>query len=228
MIANIVYSNSDYFDVLDIFIDEWNKYYNKELIVFADQKYKDKKTLIYNKDLKYSDRLIQCLEQMNDDILLYQHEDMFLYDYPNQNKIDEYENILKNNEYSFIRLTKAGACNFSKTNLSETLLSISPDSTNFFAVQSSLWKKNKFIEFLKKSESLNIWDLEHLSPIINRKTNLQGLCHFDNEQKRGCHHDSNAWPYIATAINKGRWNFSEYTNELMKIEKILNNKRGKI
>jgi hypothetical protein len=228
MITNIVYSNSDYFDALDVFIDEWNKYYNKDLIIFADKSYKNKQTIIYNKDLKYTDKLIQCLEQLNSNILLYQHEDMFLYDYPNQNKIYEYKNILENNEYSFIRLTKTGACNFSKNNLSKTLLNISPDSTNFFVIQSSLWKKNDLIKFLKQAGSLNMWDLEESSPIINSKINLQGLCHFDNEQKRGGHHDSNVWPYIATAIVKGKWNFSEYKIELEKIEKISNNQRDKI
>ena len=47
MITNIVYSNNEYFDVLDIFIDEWNHYYNKDLIVFADTPYKNKKTITF-------------------------------------------------------------------------------------------------------------------------------------------------------------------------------------
>lgn len=35
------------------------------------------------------------------------------------------------------------------------------------------------------------------------------------KKKRGMsHYDSSIWPYIATAIVKGRWNFSEYPNEL--------------
>ena len=88
MITNIVYSNNDYFDVLDIFIDEWNHQYNKDLIVFADTPYKNKKTITYNNNSKYTDRLIECLEQINNEIVLYQHEDMFLYDYPNQNKMN--------------------------------------------------------------------------------------------------------------------------------------------
>ena len=36
-----------------------------------------------------------------------------------------------------------------------------------------------------------------------------------NEVKRGLYHcDSIVFPYIATAINKGRWNTSEYRKEL--------------
>jgi hypothetical protein len=69
MITNIVYSNNEYFDVLDIFIDEWNHYYNKDLIVFADTPYKNKKTITYNNNSKYTDRLIECLEQINNEIV---------------------------------------------------------------------------------------------------------------------------------------------------------------
>ena len=35
------------------------------------------------------------------------------------------------------------------------------------------------------------------------------------ERKRGLYHyDSLVFPYIATAINKGKWNYNEYQKEL--------------
>ena len=38
------------------------------------------------------------------------------------------------------------------------------------------------------------------------------------EKKRGMYHyDSIVFPYIATAINKGKWNMSEYQTELDKM-----------
>ena len=37
----------------------------------------------------------------------------------------------------------------------------------------------------------------------------------DKDKKRGLfHYDSSIFPYIATAIVKGKWNYSEYKNEL--------------
>ena len=225
MITNTVYSHSSYFDVLEIFLDRWHLFYGEEIIVFADKKYKDYETIIYDDKLNYTDRLIQCLENTDCDILLYQHEDMFLYDEPDSKKLKYYEDILRDTDNSFIRLTKAGACNFSKTSLSETLLNISKDSENFFAVQSTLWKRVDLIKFLKAAGSLNIWDLEWTSPNINSKASLSGLSHFDNEPPRGGHFDSNMWPYVATAINKGKWNFGEYEKEFSEIDKVLNNKR---
>ena len=225
MITNTVYSHSDYFDVLEIFLEQWNLFYGEEIIVFSDKEYKDYKTVIYDGELSYTDRLIQCLENTEGEVLLYQHEDMFLYDYPNLEKLNDYERILNESGESFIRLTKAGSCKFSQSDLNETLLNISEDSENFFAVQSTLWKKDDLIKFLKEAGSLNIWDLEATSPAINSGPRLSGLCHFDNEPIRGGHHDSNMWPYVATAINKGKWNFPEYEEELSKVDKVLNNKR---
>ena len=225
MITNTVYSHSDYFDVLEIFLEQWNLFYGEEIIVFSDKEYKDYKTVIYDGELSYTDRLIQCLENTEGEVLLYQHEDMFLYDYPNLEKLNDYERILNESGESFIRLTKAGSCKFSQSVSNKTLLNISEDSENFFAVQSTLWKKDDLIKFLKEAGSLNIWDLEATSPAINSGPRLSGLCHFDNEPTRGGHHDSNMWPYVATAINKGKWNFPEYEEELSKVDKVLNNKR---
>ena len=51
---------------------------------------------------------------------------------------------------------------------------------------------------------------------------------YNNERKRGKNHwDSNYFPYIATAIVKGEWNFMEYKTELMEIltsNKIFTNR----
>lgn len=227
MISYIVYSNSSYFDVLDIFFEKWREFYDKEITVLADKVYKDEKTILYDSNLQYSERLKDCLEQINDDIVLYQHEDMFLYQKPDEKKIIEYSEILKGSDFSFIRLTKAGSCIFSKTNLNDTLLSISSESLNFFAVQSSLWKRLDLINFLKEAGPMSIWQLEAQSHLINcKKLFLKGLSHFDNEPLRGQqHHDSNVWPYIATAINKGKWNFLEYSSEFSRIPSVLRNSR---
>jgi hypothetical protein len=38
------------------------------------------------------------------------------------------------------------------------------------------------------------------------------------EPRRGIYHyDSFVFPYVATAINKGKWNMTEYSNELNSI-----------
>ena len=65
---------------------------------------------------------------------------------------------------------------------------------------------------------------------VCRKNNIKGLFHYNNENKRGLsHYDSSVYPYIATAVVKGKWNFREYKKELLDILNKLNidySKRG--
>ena len=52
---------------------------------------------------------------------------------------------------------------------------------------------------------------------------INGLYCYYNEPKRGSnHHDSSVFPYIATAIVKGKWNCLEYRKELEPIFKNYN------
>ena len=68
-----------------------------------------------------------------------------------------------------------------------------------------------------------------------RKEKIKGLFHYDNEERHhqqgALHYESKIYPYVATAIVKGKWNFSGYPE---KLKIILNNNkinvdiRGKI
>lgn len=231
-LQNIVYSNSEYFDVLDVFFDEQKKYgiYKDNYILFSDSKYDDHhnfRTILYNKNHAYGERLLNCLEKVQSEIILYQHEDMFLYDNPNFHTINEYIKFLKSSCYSFIRLSKTGHCNLKKIKEINSLYEINRGSPDFFAVQPSIWKTKDLIKFLSFGLNMSIWDLEINSSSLSLKSNISGLLHYDNESKRGCHYNSNVWPHIATAIIKGKWNILEYANELNKIEKVQNSKRRK-
>jgi hypothetical protein len=59
---------------------------------------------------------------------------------------------------------------------------------------------------------------------------MKGVYHYDNEPKRRrYHYDNYVYPYIATALVRGKWNLREYNVELGKIlteYKIDINKRG--
>jgi hypothetical protein len=231
IIKDIVYTNSEYFDVLEIFLEEQERYGidKDEICILANKKFNEKNQhIIYDDSLIYSERLIQCLEKINSEYIFYQHEDMFLYSKPDFKKINDYINFLSNSKYSFIRLCRTGNLKVQKIKEIDCLYEITNGSSDFFAVQPTIWKKQKFIDFLKLFPKSSIWELEIKSQEISQKNVIQGLIHFDNENKRGGHYDSNIGPYIATAIVKGKWNFSEYKIELEKIKKISNSLRDKI
>jgi len=218
-IKNIVYSHSDYFDVLEIFLEQQKKYGIKDIVIFSDKEFNSENThVLYDPLNSYSEKLRECLGQLEDDIILYQHEDMFLYDEFSIKTIENYCEVLKSTDYSFLRLCRTGNCGLTKLEGHENLYDINPQSPDFFAVQPTLWKRQDFIKFLEKSGNLSIWDLELNGGKLDH--NIKGLMHFGQENPRGGHFNSSVWPYVATAIVKGKWNFSEYYFELNNIEKV--------
>ena len=56
---------------------------------------------------------------------------------------------------------------------------------------------------------------ETLGSQICMEMGFNGLLYYENEMKRGLYHyDSTIVPHICTAIVGGKWNISEYKNEL--------------
>lgn len=103
-----------------------------------------------------------------------------------------------------------------------------------FAQQASIWKTNALIDIFENSPSQNgRMQQEPGGSAICRKLGITGLqYHNGNEIKRGIHHwDSNIYPCIATAINKGKWNLTEYhdiLNPLLQTYNINVTERGTI
>ena len=204
-IKNIVYSHSDYFDVLEIFLEQQKKFGIDDIVIFSDKEFNNKNPhILYDPSKSYSERLRQCLSQLD----------------------DEYKKALKDTDYSFVRLCRTGNCGLLKLKDYESLFDIHPQSPDFFAVQPTLWKREEFIKFLEKSGDLSIWDLELNGGKIEH--GIKGLMHFAEEGSRGGHFNSKAWPYVATAIVKGKWNFKEYYFELNNIEKVRTSPRERI
>jgi hypothetical protein len=210
LMQSIVYSNSEYFDVLKIFLHQEKKY-KINSIIFSDVEFENYTTLIYSNELPYAQRLISCLEQLDSEIILYQHEDMFLYQQPNFERLSEYIDFLKNSRFSFLRLCRTGNCCLKQIEIN-FLFEIDSSSPDFFAVQPTIWKRKDFIKYLKNRSNLSIWDLERYGNQNNNE--ISGLMHFEYEPNRGGHFDSFVWPYIATAIVKGKWNITQYSKEL--------------
>ena len=82
------------------------------------------------------------------------------------------------------------------------------------SIQPTILKTKFFGELVTSLPSLNIWQFEE--SIVSYGKDF--MVFFGNEKQRGIYHyDSLVFPYIATAINKGKWNMSEYSNELDKL-----------
>lgn len=230
-INQTVYSHSSYFDVLEVFFDQLKEICGesvaKEVTVFADKSFNSENPhILYDDNDAYSERLKSCLEKYPHDYFLYQHEDMFLYKKPDEFLMSYYMRFLAHTDNAFIRLIRTGKPKLTKIEREDTLYKVHHDK-DFFAVQPSLWKKSHMIKYLNEAPKHSVWDLEIKCEEINSKAGLVGAMHFNNEPARGGHFDSSVWPYVATAVVKGKWNTSEYPSEL-DLEKVRSSKRGQI
>jgi hypothetical protein len=221
MIKQIAYTNSNCQDLWEIFIKENQKHCKFPLYMISDKLIEGldiEKQLIYLNNEPYYQVWINAVQKFGGDYFIYLQEDFILYDNVNEEKIEEYVNFLKiNQQYSFVRLLK-------------TEYEIESTNLDIFSMQPTIWRSVDYIRLMNYVKS-NGWletDGDYRNKMI--ALNMKGAYHYDNEPKRGAYHyDNNVYPYIATALVKGKWIMSEYGAELGEILKKYNvdiNKRG--
>lgn len=239
--ALVLYTHTDCEDVYNIFFKQFDKHFKlkckKYICINSDadglllNKIPEDYTQIqYNNFETYASKLSYCLSQIEEEIVLYIHEDMFLYEDIDTNEFVRYVLYLNNQDRdSFIKLIKGGEKRDIPHESIQSLKRIPPDSEWIFSVQPSIWKKDKLLYLTKSLRRCDIYQLENLSQKFCRENGIQGNYSYQNEPSRGGHFDCKVFPYIATAIIRGKWNTKEYPEELGKIleeENINTNKRG--
>jgi hypothetical protein len=220
----VLYTHTDCKDVWPIFFGQTKKYEkNLNKVIFVNKKDddipSDYKVVLYDDTKVYRERLLNCLNQIETDYMLFQHEDMFLYKNAQWDKILSYKRIMMDNNIDIIKLIRGGnevGQNFSLEN--PELKVITKDFPYIFAIQPSLFKTDSFVNIVTHSKGDNIWQFEIGAQKACRDLNIKALYVDDGGIKRGkAHWDSNIYPYVATAVVKGKWNMSEYKNELTKL-----------
>jgi len=217
--ALVLYTHSDYSDVSTIFFEELKKYmpdFNGNIYLICDKDY-DKslhdsfniKYLIYNNDDSYVERLISTISKITDEVILFLHEDMMLYDYPKIDMINKYISYVEAGYVDSIKLIYVEGTD-TLFDLNSTLVR---NRYSKFSVQPTLIKPSTLLSLLEDIGNKNIWEFEVAVPLRN-----DYMVRLGSEEKRGnYHYNSIVFPYIATAINKGRWNLKEYSLELNNI-----------
>lgn len=221
-ICHLTFSHTDCSDVWKLYIGNMSEYFNSNIkhyfgINEATQKLpKDINQIYYNEKFSYPKRLLECLESLTDyEYVFFDHEDMFLYDYPDLDVLSKYYTLMREEKIDHIRLIKGGDCRFECMKKEPTLYMLNIKSKWIFSIQPSFWKINTLIEILKRNINVNIWELEVKSQKVVRKMKLRCAFSYRVGKRRGLHHfDNDIYPYVATAIGKGKWNLSEYGNEL--------------
>lgn len=224
-VANILYTHTDYSDVWAMYFGQAEKYFQafSKNYVFVNEysellpKYFQQ--IIYNDKSPYVNRLLECLAHINEEILFINHEDMVLYDFPDMSKILGYVEAMKKkpwylfgaNRYDFIRLVRGGSYCSSKSWSVPSLSCLHLWSRWIFSIQPSFWNKERFIKLLERHSGQHIWGFEAAAQMTCRKLMIRGAFSDTIGKKIGTMHwDNPTYPYIATAVVKGKWNTGEY------------------
>lgn len=207
----VVYTHTDMKDIWPMFFGQLKKYISNTKVYVAvnqnDSYLSDYIQIIYDDNKKYTERWKQILPQISEEIILFLHEDMILFNSIKPQFIENYFTYIKNNEANSIKLILAGDT-FSESSIDSTLVY---NDYSKFSIQPTIVTKEFFLTTLNSVGKLNIWEFEQaILP-----TGRDYMVRIGGEKKRGLYHyDSLVFPYIATAINKGKWNLIEYEDVL--------------
>jgi len=229
--VQVAYTNTNCSDLWNTFQNQIKKHTNIPLYMISDKEVENiniSDMFIYDNKDPYYKVWINALKKFDCEYFIYLQEDFFLYDNVNEDKLNEYVNFLKNNpDYSFVRLIKSGQLGDIK--LSDTLFEIEPSNPFVFAMQATIWRTSDYIALMEAVKEDKWLETSKYTYTMNHM-GMKGAYHYDNEPKRGGnHYDTNVYPYIATALVKGKWDVSEYPNELPPIlveNNIDHNLRG--
>jgi len=223
MYALIYYTHTDCADVWPVLFAQTEKYYpDHKKYLFSDQTTGDRapdnwNLITYDDSLPYQQRIVSCLDRIDDDIVLFHHEDMFLYDEPQYENLDHIAGIIKDGEIDIVKLIcgSYGPINFQ--NITSLPYIYKNPLGLKFAVQPSLCKKDVLRMVYDKTGGENIWRFEEFSSHICDYFDIKtGMTFFKSDAKRGQFHwDSGIYPFFSSAISKGKWNFLEYKDMLM-------------
>ena len=220
----LVYTHSDVSWVWPFWIKQTQKYFpDHKKVVFINSDYEGDAfeeagytSIKYNDSQKYTDRMTSCLEQLDpEDVIIFHHEDMFLYDDPDHDRLAEYESLVSEDQADLIKLLRNG--NTLIPHLPKMGLYKNPPEYGF-AIQPTVIKVRTLLRIYRHVPGETIWQFETNAQRLVSEWDLVNLFIADAAPQRGMHHwDSNIYPYVATAVVKGQWNFMEYASELEQI-----------
>ena len=222
MFPLVYYSHTDYSDVWPLMFSQVDKYFpTHQKYLFSDNATADLEspnwTLIkYDDGLKYQQRMVHCLRQVPEEVILFHHEDMFLYDVPLYQNLNEIAESIKGGEIDIVKLICASYQEVTFRNITKLSYVFENPVNLKFAIQPSLCNKKTLEMVYDKTGGDTIWQFEAFATQTCSYFNVKtAMTYLPQDQKRGAFHwDSTVYPYFATAIIKGKWNFTDYEASL--------------
>ena len=221
-ITLFTYTHTNCKDLWELYLDSLDENFPEvKSVIAANELYEDcgrHKFCSYNDDANYCNEIIHCLnEQVDTDFFIYMQEDFFLFSKPDLSALKRYTDFLLESNASFVRLIKCG--DVTNTPVRDDLYWITEPgmphvSTTAYSMQPTIWKKSDFIKLYSVASCPKFRDEPRYIAALN-ETKINGVYAYNGESLRGQnHYDSAVFPYVATAIVRGKWNTLEYPNEM--------------
>ena len=219
-ILRVTHTHTDCLDVVKLYEDGMTQFFpytwphiylvNKEFPSSMGSKFH-----LYNEAESYPSRWLSFLKAIKTEYIFLDHEDMFLYEQCDSNAMSRVIGSFIANDGDYLRFIKSDQSNYFLVEGSKDLYKLKNSSKWIFSIQPSIWKRKALIDVLEKNPDVDVWQLEVKSQKVVKKLNIQSYFTHRNGVKRGLHHfDSEIYPYVATAIGKGKWNLTEYGEKL--------------
>ena len=221
----VINTFSKYADVWPIFFDSLEEHLPAlKRYVFVDEGEPDSKsvTVYYDETKLFRTQFLDCIKEVSEEYCIFISEDYILYDAPRMDLIEKYKKVLdEDKELSFVRFAKG--IEFYESNYRDhnDLYVLSNLFPYFYSQTAALWRTRDLEKIFLHSGEAHIANKDYENSFEWRATevcqrlNIQGLFCYNGEDKRGIYHyDSAVFPYVATALVKGKWNLSEYEKEL--------------
>ena len=213
-IALVTYTHTNCKDVWPVYFGQLEEHLKGiSSVAFSNEPPKDfenHKWIKYNDDDLYYTQYLSCLKEVNEDFIIYSQDDFFLYGDVHSDNLQKYVRELKNSDYSFVRLIRAGYSTPLNRHVREDMYEVNTNTSDAFSMQATLWKKDAIINLYNHVKSEKWLEGEHWNEGC-RQLNVKGTFVYNQEEQRGkFHYDSLVFPYVCTGIVKGLWNTNEY------------------
>ena len=159
----ITHTHTDCYDVCKIYEGEmpyflWgNKFWDNHFYLINSEHMSEKlkykltgKCFYYYDEIKYPQRILNILSNIDSEYIVFDHEDMFLYQKANIDQINKSFEFIINKELDSIRFIKNLNAKYTSISKNCSVEKINSNSEWIFSIQPSLWRKEALIQILKK------------------------------------------------------------------------------
>jgi hypothetical protein len=215
--AIVTYTNSNCKDVWPVYFGQLDKHAPwLKSYVFSDvnPNCKNHEFIEYDAKQPYYVQWLKCIEQVPEKYVIYAQEDFILFGDVNRQSFDKFIEFMEEMNYDYVRPFRCGYdCIYESAvsnRVKDNLYDIDVNCRDAFMMQITLWNKEKLCDVYMTAKSVKWFEAQHWLDAV-RALKIKGAFTYDGEQVRGAaHYDSIHYPYICTAINRGKWNFYIY------------------